>query len=591
MIRPRRAAAAVLALGLASGPAAAADPILPLSEVRPGMVGEARTVVRGTEITTFPVTVLDVQRAADGPGGTLVLVRAEGELMERTGGVAEGMSGSPVYVTGADGVPRVMGALAFGAGDQANVIAGVTPIEQMLDLDAGARALERRPAAAAPVRRRAVVVRDRAAAVRLQARRTDRIGLYPLVRWTLAGASRPVSAPLARSLARSGIRLNDLGPRTPRPPTPIVPGATMTVLLAGGDLVLGAIGTATYVDGPRVLGLGHPFLRAGRASFLLGDGYVYQTIAAPILGGSYKLGEPGALQGVVTADRADGVAGRVGPVAGISAVSRARHLTRGTSAVVRATVAADERTAPVVGGLLQDEPVARVADGVAAGTLALRVRITSPAARRPVIYRNAYAAAGDVASLASGQVPRLLAVLMQNGVRSLPISSIRVEQALDARVLAARIAGARIDPRRVRPGQRALLRLRLQPWRARAVTVTVPIRIPAGIPRGLRTLRAIPNATGGFDPLPAALDQEIGGETTPATLRREVARVERLAPRSTGDRVGRLLEGLRRASADRNDAIRLLAPGELGDDPGAGRTHPVPYVIYGGRASARVRVR
>ena len=34
------------------------------------------------------------------------------------------MSGSPVYVTGADGVARVMGAVAYGSGDQANVIVG-----------------------------------------------------------------------------------------------------------------------------------------------------------------------------------------------------------------------------------------------------------------------------------------------------------------------------------------------------------------------------------------------------------------------------------------------------------------------------------
>ena len=73
------------------------------------MVGEARTVVRGTDIVTFPVTVIDVQRTADGPGGSLILVRAEGPLMDETGGVAEGMSGSPVYVTGADGVARVIG--------------------------------------------------------------------------------------------------------------------------------------------------------------------------------------------------------------------------------------------------------------------------------------------------------------------------------------------------------------------------------------------------------------------------------------------------------------------------------------------------
>ena len=58
--------------------------------------------------------MIDVQRVSDGPGGALILVRAEGPLIEQTGGVAEGMSGSPVYVTGADGVPRVIGAVAFG---------------------------------------------------------------------------------------------------------------------------------------------------------------------------------------------------------------------------------------------------------------------------------------------------------------------------------------------------------------------------------------------------------------------------------------------------------------------------------------------
>ena len=63
-------AAALAGAGLAAsaGPASAADPIMPLSEVAPGMVGEARTVVRGTDIVTFPVRILDVQRAADGPG-------------------------------------------------------------------------------------------------------------------------------------------------------------------------------------------------------------------------------------------------------------------------------------------------------------------------------------------------------------------------------------------------------------------------------------------------------------------------------------------------------------------------------------------
>ena len=49
----------------------------------------------------------------------------------------------------------------------------------------------------------------------------------------------------------------------------------------------------------------------------------------------------------------------------------------------------------------------------------------------------------------------------------------------------------------------------------------------------------------------------------------------------------RLLEGLRRATDDRNDAVRLLGPGEAADDAEAGAERAVPYVIYGGRATAR----
>ena len=114
----------------------------------------------------------------------------------------------------------------------------------------------------------------------------------------------------------------------------------MTVLLGGGDIALGAIGTVTYVDGPTILGFGHPFLSAGRARFLLGDGYVFQTVAAPILNGSYKLAEPGVLRGMVTSDRADGIGGVIGPVE-IAAVGTAREAARGTTATVRGTIAPD----------------------------------------------------------------------------------------------------------------------------------------------------------------------------------------------------------------------------------------------------------
>ena len=581
------AAAAGLAVAM---PAAAADPILPLSEVQPGMVGQARTVVRGTEIVTFPVTVIDIQRAADGPGGSLVLVRAEGPLIEQTGGVAEGMSGSPVYVTGADGVARVMGAVAFGSGDQANVIVGVTPIEQMIDSSSGQRANARRPAAAGP-QRRVAFVRDRAAARALERRRPARTALYPLTRWTIAGVSRPLIAPLSNELARSGVQLTSLGPRTPRPPTTLVPGSTMTALLVGGDLVLGAVGTVTYVDSSTVLGFGHSFVGAGPSRFLLGDGYVYQTIAAPIAGASYKLAEPGTLQGMVVGDRSDGVTARLGPVEGIAGTASAIDVARGTESTVNATIAPDDRTAPIVATLLQDEPAVRVTDGLARGTLSLRVAFTSPAVKRPIVYRNLYAAEGDVVTLASGQAGRIASILMQNGVKRVPISAVAITQRIETRVRAARIVGARIVPRRVRAGGRATLLLRLQPWRAAPVTIRVPVRLPDLLFSGRTAVRVTPNSTDGFDPLPADLTQQLGLGSGLASRRAAVRRAQGFAARATGTPLQRILTGLERATDDRNDAIRLLAPGEEESDGTAGVTAAVPYVIYGGRAAARVIVR
>jgi hypothetical protein len=368
----------------------------------------------------------------------------------------------------------------------------------------------------------------------------------------------------------------------------------MTALVMGGDLVLGALGTVTYTDGPTVVGFGHPFTGAGATRLLLGDGYVYNVVGAPIRGESYKLGEPGTVQGAVTGDRRDGVVGRVGPVDAIQVVSRARDTRRGTSVNIQAQLAAQPELAPAVSDLAQAEPLLRVRDGIPSGTLTTRVVMRGGDLPSPVVVRNVVAAVGDVSALASGSVSRPLAILMQNSLQGLTPGRIEIDQTLEPEVRSARILGASILPRSPRAGRRVRLRLRIQPWRGAARTVTVPARLPAGVSGGPTAVRVVPNDPTGFDPAPADLTGELGvGQAMPLRTRTAVLGAERvMRATQSGTRAQRVVRAVGRLSLERHDAVRILAPGDEAEDRAAGIRIPVPgWVVSGGRAVVRLTVR
>src|SRR5205085_1837698 len=131
------------------------QPTIPVSEIHAGMRGVAYTVFQGVKPEPMDVEVLGVLHNVNGPRGDLILVRLQGTKPEYTGVVA-GMSGSPVYFDG-----KLAGALSFRIGEfSKEPIAGVTPIEKMLEIDA----LDQRPAAgSAPANANAASVTARTA--------------------------------------------------------------------------------------------------------------------------------------------------------------------------------------------------------------------------------------------------------------------------------------------------------------------------------------------------------------------------------------------------------------------------------------------
>src|SRR4051812_22844182 len=111
-MRTRSLAAAVAALLVPAAPAfAAGDPVMPLAEVQAGMHCTGYSVVRGTDISTFDVEVLDVVDGDPEETGPRILVQVSGPAVDATG-IGPGFSGSPIYCGG-----RTIGAISESIGE------------------------------------------------------------------------------------------------------------------------------------------------------------------------------------------------------------------------------------------------------------------------------------------------------------------------------------------------------------------------------------------------------------------------------------------------------------------------------------------
>jgi hypothetical protein len=312
------AAGFLLAPG-APGSARKHDACWNVDEVRAGMKGHGKTVIKGTKIDTFDAEVLGVLKNTN-PGRDMVLCRLSGLNLEKTGVIA-GMSGSPVYIDG-----KLLGAVAYAWAFGKEPIAGVTPFCQMHDY---VEAYERRDVAEA-ARTREVGLNT---PLRLGGREYDRVTVSDLPEDPQPAAADGLwMVPLKTPLAATGFTPHSLSLLRDRFPgvglvpvqggglggkvgpgergAIIEPGAALTVALITGDFDLSGIGTVTHVEGKRVYGWGHPFFGSGSCEFPLMTGYVHAIYPRQSL--SFKMGSPLRTVGVINADVSTCIAGWLG---------------------------------------------------------------------------------------------------------------------------------------------------------------------------------------------------------------------------------------------------------------------------------------
>ncbi|MDQ7062866.1 MAG: SpoIVB peptidase S55 domain-containing protein [candidate division KSB1 bacterium] len=307
----------LLSVFLLSARTIPAQEILPVDQLKPGMVATAKTVFQGDQIEEFGVEIIDMLRNFY-PKRDLIIVRLRGEKAEFTGPVA-GMSGSPVYYNG-----KIIGSLSYSLGNfLKEPLMGITPIREMLEIFDKEK---RRSTELAAMGSREHMQRfvDMALALEpvewkafLPQRPSLHAGGFGVtqlpVLLNLSGFSdhgfelaQKLFAPLGFSAVRGG------SSGSQNQGMDLVPGAPISAVLLTGDMSIDATGTVTYRDGDRVLAFGHPFFDNGPIELPMAQSHIITTISSAMA--SQKLGLTGKLVGTLRQDRTTGVMGILGPI-------------------------------------------------------------------------------------------------------------------------------------------------------------------------------------------------------------------------------------------------------------------------------------
>ena len=464
-------------------PAASAAPtVYPLSEVRPGLRAEARTVFQGTRVEPFGLEVLGVlERGA--AQGSLILARATEPRVEHTGIVA-GMSGSPVYAP--DG--RLIGAVAYAWGFSKDPICGITPIEQMLPV----WDLAEEPAP------------EDYGGGRAQAPTTpgtpESSGALPQLRTPLAAAGFSPQAlallePWARAhgflltpggisgtaagTAAAGTVGSGMAPTTGAAPRgSLAPGDAVAVDLLRGDAGLAAIGTVTAVRGDRVLAFGHPFFLGGPTRLPMSRAAI--TAILPSLANSFKLGTSLEVVGTLTEDRRAAVAGRLGPGPELLPIAVRVRVPGAPDSTFHYQAAKHRGLAPVV------VAVAAVNSALARGAIPSE---STWRWRLAALVRGAGARPArrlELGDVASGDglpvfqtLSSLIAGLLDNVWEPVDLERLDIELDVVPRIEELRVTAVRLAQPRVRPGETVRVEVDLAEHRGAVRTERLEYRVPA----------------------------------------------------------------------------------------------------------------
>lgn len=422
-------------------------PLMPISDLEPGMKGIAKTVVQGDTIEEFDVEVVGVQ------GSTLedqaILVKCSGDLIEKTGGIAQGMSGSPVYIDG-----RLVGAVAFGKHFNDPHWCYLTPIGRML------RLLEE----------------DTVEGFYFPGNNEKATQLASLQ----AGGFSDIGIERLQEALGANIQLQSVVNGGQVSAKPFEPGSAISASFCTGDLTLGALGTVTWVDDEgKVLAFGHQFMQRGQSNYFMNKAWVLGCIPNQI--SSYKVGNIGEPVGVINQDRMSGIAGQVGTLpSSVPVEINVSDGTRGRQDTVRLQVLQDEKLLPDIIDAAVLSSVNRLMDRAGGGTAAIEYTLEWWDASKQLVTlerKNMYYAYKELLRILNQELNDSTVTLMSNKLEPVRLRRVTVKCQVDDKVRIAEMTKLSY-PKEVKAGELLPITVTLKPYRGAEFTKVVNFKVP-----------------------------------------------------------------------------------------------------------------
>lgn len=457
-----------------STPTSTTTGFYPLEEIRRGQMATAYTVFEGTQPEPMQVEILGLLKNALGPHQDMILARLKGSKPEYTGVVA-GMSGSPVYLDG-----KLLGALSYRIGNfSKEPIAGITPIQQMLEVQnnasagAGTRAASPAEIDLKPIDTPLIMNGFHPEAIKLWQEKFAGTSLASIS--SVGGGSSEASASSSHS--------HDS----------VLPGSAVSALILKGDLQIAATCTVTYVDPKQLLACGHPITQYGPVSMPMTKAEVLATLASPL--NAFKIVNTTEEIGAFNEDRHAAIHGVFGAKASMIPVSLSIKSSTGTRDLHFEVMDHQQVTvSALLVGIYQSllEKNAGSADSTYRVKSEIRLEGYSPVTTETMVGSGDLVAGNLGAALT---VAERFSRLYANPARTAKVLGLQIEIEEYTERKQIQLQSARIAAATVRAGEEVTVEATLLPYQGNPRNLRIQVPLPASLPDGTIRLLISDGAT------------------------------------------------------------------------------------------------